>query len=272
MLKKNDKASQDPALPDHPAFEYLPGAFDRGVILLCDHARADLPGDYGDLGLAADQFERHIAYDIGARGVTMRMHELLGVPALLSRYSRLLIDINRGLDDPTLVMKISDGAVVPGNLDVDEAEKENRVERFHRPYHDAIDRLIDLGRAEDRLPCLISIHSFTPFWKGHARPWHASLLWDRDERLVRPFIERLSQESSLVIGDNVPYSGELEGDTLNRHGTGRGIAHALVEIRQDLIATVDGQLEWAERLARITEEILGDESFVPLLQNEAHGL
>ena len=267
MLKQPQTDSNASPIAANEAYEYLPGELDRGVIILCDHARAELPAEYGTLGLGPDQFKRHIAYDIGARQVTSQMSQILGAPALMSNFSRLLIDLNRGLDDPTLVMRLSDGAVVPGNLDVDEAEAERRIERFHRPYHDAIDQLIDLCQQTSQPVALVSIHSFTDSWKGRARPWHASILWDRDDRLVRPFLRGLARDSSLVIGENVPYTGELEGDTLNRHGSVRGIAHALVEIRQDLIGDDQGQRQWAERLAGIIDDIVGDEEFQKLLKS-----
>ena len=120
------------------AFDVVAGAASSRLILLCDHASNHLPPEYGDLGLPAGEFARHIAYDIGAAAVTRGLATRLGGTAVLSRFSRLLIDPNRGMDDPTLIMRISDGAVVPGNAHVDEAERQRRIARFHRPYHDAI--------------------------------------------------------------------------------------------------------------------------------------
>ncbi len=111
---------------------------------------------------------------------------------------------------------------------------------------------------------MISIHSFTDKWKGRARPWHAGILWDRDDRAARPLIEDLQKDASLVVGDNEPYSGRLKGDTMWRHGTMRGIAHAIIEIRQDLIADERGQAEWAERIEKILARMLA----CPLLQPE----
>ena len=129
------------------AYEIVAGRGDTGLILLCDHASNRIPEDYGDLGVPAAQFERHIAYDIGARDLTLGLAARLGAPAVFSRYSRLLIDPNRGMDDPTLIMRISDGAVVPGNREVDEAERARRIARFHAPYHAAIAAEIVAARA-----------------------------------------------------------------------------------------------------------------------------
>ncbi len=226
-----------------------PGALTR-VVLVCDHARNRVPPEIGSLGLPAGEMERHIAYDIGARAVTLGLAARLGAAAVLSTVSRLVIDPNRAEDDPTLVMKLSDGTVVPGNARIDRAEIERRIAAYHRPYHRAIDAALDAAIARGEDPALVSIHSFTPQYRGRApRPWHASLLWDRDDRLVRPLMARLRAEPGLVVGDNEPYTGRLHGDCMWRHGTRRGIPHVLIEIRQDLIGTDEGQALWCGRLA-----------------------
>ncbi len=247
-----------------PAYEVFAGSAALGLVLLCDHASNALPPAYGTLGLDTREFQRHIAYDIGGAGVTSRLSTALSAPAVMTRYSRLLIDCNRGTDDPTLIMKLSDGAVVPGNRLVDTAERTKRIKLYYEPYHRAIDALIDRCLDTGTPPILISIHSFTDKWKGRARPWHAGILWDRDDRAARPLIEDLQKDASLVVGDNEPYSGRLKGDTMWRHGTMRGIAHAIIEIRQDLIADERGQAEWAERIEKILARMLA----CPLLQPE----
>lgn len=231
-------------------------------VLLCDHADNALPEAYGTLGLPPGQLERHIAYDIGAAGVVRRSQSLLdaasrhGAVAVLSRYSRLLVDLNRGADDPTLIMRLSDGAVVPGNHPIDQAEWDRRIALYYTPYHRAIDRVLDDLTASGLIPILVSVHSFTPSWKDFARPWHAGILWDRDDRLPVRLLDALRSDPALVVGDNEPYSGRLEGDCLNQHATRRGLANALVEIRQDLIAADDGQLAWAQRLSTILLDLL----------------
>jgi len=237
-------------------FRLLPGDLQAGLVLICDHASNAFPPGYGTLGLAEDQLERHIGYDIGAGAVTEQLAAALNVPALLTCYSRLLIDPNRGEDDPTLVMRISDGAVVPGNAGIDQGEIELRKRLYYRPYHEAVSQLLDDCIAAGVVPAILSIHSFTPAWKGVPRPWDIGVLWDEDERLAVPLISAFQHDGSLVVGDNEPYTGELEGDTMNKHGTGRGLAHALIEIRQDLIAGQDGVDEWAVRLAEIVPPLL----------------
>lgn len=245
------------------AFIAVPGRLDGGLLLVCDHACNAVPSDYGDLGMAAADFERHIAYDIGAARATHRMAALLKAPALLTTYSRLLIDPNRGASDPTLVMRVSDGAIVPGNARIDEAEIDRRTTRWWQPYRDRIDATLDTMLATGIVPAIVSMHSFTPSMKGVARPWHIGLLWDADDRLAAPLRDALAREPDLqpaavCIGDNEPYDGALPGDTMETHATRRGLPHVLIEIRQDLVDTNAGATGWGERLARLLRPILAE--------------
>jgi predicted N-formylglutamate amidohydrolase len=243
-----------PALTE--TYEILPGRADAGLLLVCDHADNLFPDGYGTLGLAACELKRHIAYDIGAAEVVRGLARALGVPAVLSRYSRLLIDLNRGADDPTLIMRLSDGAVIPGNRHLDEAEREKRARLYYHPYHRAIDATIDRCLDTGTPPALLSIHSFTESWKGSSRPWHAAVLWDKDPRLAKPLLDALHAENDLIVGDNEPYTGQLEGDCMWQHGTMRGLAHAILEIRQDLIREGTGQANWVTRLERLIRTLL----------------
>lgn len=241
---------------DYRPFDLIAGDIGRGLIVICDHATNLLPAAYGTLGLPQHELERHIGYDIGADALTRALARQLGVPAVLSRFSRLLIDPNRGPDDPTLIPRLSDGAVVPGNARIDEAEWARRTAAFYDPYHRAIETAIEAGLAAGVAPAIFSVHSFTPVWRGVPRPWHAGVLWDRDPRFAVPLIEMLRRDPRLIVGDNEPYSGALENDTLYRHGTMRGLAHALIEVRQDLIAEDEGVHDWTMRLVPVIEEIL----------------
>jgi predicted N-formylglutamate amidohydrolase len=237
-------------------YEIVAGQGHVRLVLLCDHASNRIPEGYGDLGLEASQFERHIAYDIGAAPLTRGLASRLNATAVLSGFSRLLIDPNRGMDDPTLIMRLSDGAVVPGNRHVDEAERARRIARFHQPYHQAVSAVVAKVRAQGHVPFLVSIHSFTPVWRGWQRPWHVGILWDRDEDVARAMIRGFLAQGDLVVGDNEPYHGALEGDTLNTHGTSAGLPHALIEVRQDLITAKTGVDEWVERVAKVIEPIM----------------
>lgn len=247
------------AMPNAESHEVIAGDPARGLLLIADHASNALPARYERLGLPDAEFERHIAYDIGIAAVTRGLAAALGVPAVLSSFSRLLIDPNRGLDDPTLIMQISDGAVVPGNARIDAAGRQARIDGFYRPYHAAITAALAAAEAAGRPPVILSLHSFTPFWRGVPRPWHAGFLWDPlspPPRFTRLLMDAIRADKDLVVGENEPYSGGLQGDTLDMHGTGRGIGHALLEIRQDLIASPAGQADWCQRLAAVLPGIL----------------
>ncbi|HLW90313.1 MAG TPA: N-formylglutamate amidohydrolase [Roseiarcus sp.] len=242
--------------------ERINGSPDAGVVILCDHASNALPPAYGDLGLPAGALSRHIAYDIGAAWLARRLAELLGAPAVLSTFSRLLIDPNRGADDPTLVMRYSDGAIVPGNARVEEAEIERRRDLYWRPYRAACAEAVEAMSATGRAPAIISIHSFTPSWRGQPRPWKTGVLWDKDSRLPGPLLAALRSEADLqpaeaLVGDNEPYDGALAGDTIDDIATARGLANALIEVSQDLVSTKAGAEAWADRLARLLKPILG---------------
>ncbi len=238
-------------MTDRP-FELLrPAGTGAPLLFLCDHAANALPPDHGTLGLPADAFATHIASDIGAAEVTRTLAAAFGAPAVLARWSRLLIDLNRGEDDPTLVMKLSDGSIIPGNRHAGAQEIARRIALYHAPYHAAIaGEITRLG-----LPVLLSIHSFTPLWKGFARPWEIGVLWDRDGRLARPLIAECAR-AGFAVGDNEPYDGELENDCLYRHGTMRGLPHVLIEIRQDLIGDAAAARNFAARLKPILDRAL----------------
>lgn len=238
--------------------ETIAGDAASGLLLLCDHASNALPAEYGSLGLPQGELGRHIGYDIGAARVTRALAARFGAPAVMTRYSRLLIDPNRGADDPTLVMRLSDGALVPGNARADAAEIARRIERFHRPYHAAIDAALDRTLAQGIVPLVFSVHSFTPVWRGVQRPWHVTVLWDKDPRVAQPLIAHFRRDPALIVGDNEPYDGCLEGDTLYQHATMRGLPHALIELRQDLVGSEAGALGWAARVGDALVPLLAD--------------
>jgi predicted N-formylglutamate amidohydrolase len=238
------------------AFEVVAGPADAGVLVIADHASNAIPPEYGDLGMPASELARHIAYDIGVAPMARALARRLDCPAVLSRFSRLLIDPNRGDDDPTLVMKLSDGAIVPGNRHVDDAEVARRQARFALPYHAAVAATLDAMTASGVIPAVVSLHSYTPQMKGRARPWHAGVLWDSDPRLPVPLLAALRADPQLIVGDNEPYDGALEGDSLSRHATARGLAHALIEVRQDLIAADADAAAWGEKLGDALEPLL----------------
>ncbi len=231
---------------DHPFTEIAARAV-TPLVLLCDHASNHVPAAYDGLGLPPALFDQHIAYDIGAADVTAALAGLSGAGAVLANFSRLLIDPNRGADDPTLVMKLSDGAIIPGNRYADRAEVEERTARFYTPYHDRIAAALAAVRARGQVPILLSIHSFTPYFQNKGRDWPIALLWDKDDRLARPLLTAL-ETAFAPVGNNQPYDGALKNDCMYRHGTMNGYPHVLIEIRQDLIDTKDKAGAMAEKI------------------------
>jgi len=240
---------------DNPSFGLIKGDYAKNMVIISDHARNTVPPQYNNLGLPDSEFSRHIAYDIGAEALTFQLAKMLNIPAVYSKFSRLLIDPNRGTDDPTLIMKISDGALVPGNIGISKAEKQNRIDNYYQPYHNAVEEMIDTAIVRGHSPKVFSIHSFTPFWKGVARPWHAGILWKGDDRFARPLLDGLAAEKSLIVGENEPYTGGVEGESVDKHARVKGLQAALIEVRQDLICDKSGVDEWAERLAQILSQI-----------------
>jgi predicted N-formylglutamate amidohydrolase len=239
-------------------FEIVEGDRKKGIVLLADHARRDLPEEYASLGLPASEFDRHIAYDIGVETVTRELAAALDAPAVLAGFSRLLIDPNRDEDDPTLIRQLYDGTIVPANYPMSADERERRLDRFYRPYHDAVGAMIaSVAHASGKAPFIFSVHSFTPVMQGFVRPWHVGVLWDSDDRVPRQLMDMLAMDATLTVGDNEPYDGALCGDTMYRHAITQGFAHALIEIRQDLIADKAGAEAWATRLAPIVDAING---------------
>ncbi|HYD65041.1 N-formylglutamate amidohydrolase [Azospirillum sp.] len=246
--------------PDDPPPVSVLNAQGRApVVLVCDHASPAVPRSLDRLGLGEEQFARHIAYDIGAAEVTRLLSARFAAPAVLSGYSRLIIDLNRALEDSTAVPVVSDDVVVPGNRALDAEDTRRRVEAFFTPYHDAVAAVIAGKRAQGQVPALLSIHSFTPEMRGVQRPWHVGVLWDHDPRIPIPLIERLRADGRWVVGDNEPYSGRNTlGGTVETHATPAGLPNVLIEVRQDLIATPEGCAQWAQVLGDALVPILAD--------------
>ncbi|MFP7674343.1 N-formylglutamate amidohydrolase [Marivita sp. S0852] len=216
-------------------------------LITCDHATNTVPPDLGGtLGLPDADMMRHIAFDPGAAGVTRALADALGAPAILSNFSRLVIDPNRSEDDPTLLMRLYDGSVIPGNRAADAAEKERRLNAYYRPYHAALEKLA--ARQDDTV--IVAVHSYTRQLKSRpSRPWHIGVLHAYDARLSDPFIAALEKEPDLVVGRNQPYPGHLPGDAIDRHALHHGRLNTLIELRNDLIETHATQTAWGERLA-----------------------
>jgi predicted N-formylglutamate amidohydrolase len=221
------------------------------LVIVCDHASNSIPQEYGTLGLDATELKRHIAWDPGALPVAERMASALDAVLVQSCVSRLVVDCNRPLDAPDLIPAVSETTQIPGNRNLGADERARRIALAHAPFHDAIDDVVAQRLQAGRQTQVVSVHSFTPTYKGVRRPWHIGIIHDDDRRLARPLIEAL-ETMSVVVGVNEPYSpADRVYYTLERHARSRGLPCAMIELRNDEIENVEQQKEWAGRLAGI---------------------
>jgi len=234
-----------------PAVTIQCGDGQSPFLLVCEHASRALPRRLGDLGLDETECRRHIAWDIGAAGVARHLSRQLDATLVLQNYSRLVIDCNRSLDRPDAIPAISEWTEIPGNRNLHSSEVSARIDEVYRPFQQAVAGELDSRLDNGRPSALVAVHSFTPVFKGTARPWHVGLLYNRDARLGRSLFDVMQQDRGLVIGVNEPYAISDQTDyTIPVHGERRGILHIEFEIRQDLIESEDGQQDWAGRLER----------------------
>mgnify|MGYP001365943825 CR=1 FL=1 len=234
-------------------------------LIICDHASNKIPTKFKELGLRKEILDSHIAFDIGAKEVAIYLSNILQCPLIMADFSRLLIDPNRGIDDPTLIMRISDNNIIEGNRNIynfkKSKKKDERIKKYYDVYHNKISEFINLREKNKKFPSIISIHSFTPIWKNKKRDIDIGILWDNDYRLPKIFFNYLKENhKNLVIGNNQPYSGRLKNDTLYKHATINGLSNILIEIRQDLIAEKKGQKYFANLIS------------LPLLSNKDNSI
>ena len=221
-------------------------------VLVADHAGNLMPRALGRLGLAEAECQRHIAWDIGIAGLGRLLADALGATLIQQNYSRLVIDCNRPLDAATSIPDISELTPIPGNAGLNEGDRAARANEIFWPYHQRIEAELERRRQTGRPAALISLHSFTPVFKGATRPWHAGVLYNRDPRFAHRLMALLNAEKNLFVGDNAPYLVSDASDyTIPVHAERRGLHHVLIEIRQDLIADENGQRNWTARLARL---------------------
>ncbi len=241
---------------DEPSPAMLARADAGSDFVICvDHAGRRIPRQLGDLGLAPEDLRRHIAWDIGAWAVALKLAETLDATLIGQAYSRLVIDCNRDPRAPSAIPEISETTLIPGNQNLGPSAILARRRDVFEVYHSRLAALLDERAALGRRTVLIALHSMTDVYMGVRRPMQCAVLYNRDARLARPLIEVLRREVGLTVGENDPYDLNDETDyTIPRHGEGRGLAHVEFEMRQDLIRDEPGQGEWADRLARAFRE------------------
>lgn len=251
-------------LSEHSSNEYLEGDPSSGFMLVCEHASNYIPPAYEALGLPENLLLSHIAWDPGAAMVTRRMRETLGAPALLGGASRLLYDCNRPVDAADAIPERSEVFDIPGNQNLSDSERQGRIEKFYRPFHRALHSALD---QHDKPSALVTIHSFTPTYRGKNRDVEIGILHDEDSRLADAMLQSASNHTKLLVLENEPY-GPLDGvmHTLKEHGITRGIHNVMIEVRNDLLKSEEQCIEIADLLAEMLKEAMATCNEVPLAQ------
>lgn len=223
-------------------------------LIVCDHASNHMPAEFGGLGLGAADLDRHIAWDPGALGVARRMSANLDAPLVRSNASRLLIDCNRPLDAPDLIATLSETTTIPGNAALGAAERQERIDRFYTPFHDAIEEAVKPRLFRGIRPGFIAVHSFNPVYRGVSRPWEIGLIHDEDSAWALGMAARIRAQSGFTVGLNQPYSpADRVYFTLERHARSRGLPAVMIEVRNDEIASEEQQAFWGDLLSGAAE-------------------
>lgn len=245
--------------PDEPpAFDIINPDGDACLILTCEHAGDIVPRRLQLLGMSPEDYKCHYAVDIGVRDATRFLSELLNAPAILGNYSRLVVDLNRGVDHPTTFAPTGEGKPVPGNIDMSADDKAQRLRTLYEPYHEALSGMLDRAIGAGITPVVVSVHSFTPKFFNFVRPWEIAFLHADDNRLSMALIAYF-RRLGYMVGDNEPYDHRIaRGGAVNRHAGTRRLPHTMVEYRNDLISNEKDAYFWAKLLADGLQEALAE--------------
>lgn len=233
------------------------------VVIVVDHASNAIPDAWGDLGLDEAARSAHIAWDPGALGVAREMSRLLDAPLVRATVSRLVLDLNRPIGSTTLIPEVSETTEIPGNVGLGEDDRKHRIAAVYEPYHDALAGLIDrhVARCAARSGAPVAVcavHTFTPVYRGVARPLQVGILFDRDTRLGAGMLAHLKRQPGIKAEANQPYSPADEVYwTLDRHAVSRGLMNVMIEIRNDEVRTEERQSWWAGTLVEALRSTLG---------------
>lgn len=244
-------------MTEFPVFETFDGG-NAPVFVFVDHASNTIPAAYDDLGLSRDVLATHIGWDIGAGALGLAFARRLQAKAMFCRFSRLLIDPNRSLDKADLIPNQADRIPIPGNQALSPADRHQRIETYHQPYHERLEMALDQICREHSDPLILSVHSFTPRLIGDAqvRPWHMGLLWREDEASARQFMAEMAATTDYVVGDNQPYDARVFNYSVDRHVGPRGLRHITLEVRQDLVSNEGDVDRVAGKLAPALKTLL----------------
>ena len=204
----------------------------KRILIIADHASNYIPESLDNLGLNKNLFNTHIAYDLGVKELCINLSKLLKSKYITGAHSRLIIDLNRDVSDPTLIPEIVDGKIIVNNVNLSENERRKRISEIYNKYHDNIRSTIK----RDHITILISLHSFNPIFKKKKRNIHFGILSNQDRRLSNYIITEMKRRK-LKVGDNEPYVGNLIGDTMYKHGLKNNLHHTLIEVRNDLLSS-----------------------------------
>lgn len=258
MADKQDSNCVSPAA-DAQAASVINEQGSSPYLLICEHATNYIPEKFARLGLTEAELAAHIAWDPGASEVAHRMSAALDATLIEACLSRLLIDCNRPLSAPDLIPEVSELTLIPGNQGLSIEARQERIQLSHQPFHAKVEQVIEARRLRGQESRLITIHSFTPVYKGVERPWEIGIIHDADDRLGAKMISGLRKDaarSGFQVGVNEPYSpDDRVYYTVECHAVKRGDLCAMVEIRNNEIADAQGQSRWAERLTAILQEI-----------------
>ncbi|MEN7342797.1 MAG: N-formylglutamate amidohydrolase [Pseudomonadota bacterium] len=257
---------------DDPAPARLYGNVESSnVLLVCEHASKRLPRALDD-AYPLHLMETHFGSDIGAGALLQRLSELLDVPAIAANYSRIVIDCNRRLSDPTLILSHAEDEVVGANDALADEDVGARIEAIYAPFHATVEAALDAIRARGQLPVYIALHSFTPLFAGEQRPWDIGIMWDQDGRVAQPLMAALAAAGDITVGDNLPYSGrEVQDFSVDFHAERKGYPCVAIEVRQDHLSTPEGIEHWSQRLAKALAPITRDRALqTPFASSSIH--
>jgi predicted N-formylglutamate amidohydrolase len=226
------------------------------IILICEHAGQIIPEYLGSLGLDDETMSTHIGWDIGAADLSRALSKQLDATLILQRYSRLVYDCNRDFDAFDAIVGESDHVAIPHNSDLSLEQRRRRFEVVYQPFQDAIAGLVDHRLQANEKPAyrpvIVTIHSFTPLYKGQRRTLDLGILYDADTRLADVFAELSEDDTAYSSARNQPYSPK-DGcmHTIITHGIKHGLLNLMLEVRNDLINDTKGQEQWAGRIAAL---------------------
>jgi predicted N-formylglutamate amidohydrolase len=226
------------------------------IVFTCEHATNFIPERYSVNERDSEILSMHWGYDIGVWDVVHTLVERMSGIGVLANFSRLLCDPNRDLNAPTLILKEVEGHALSFNLNIDEKEKQNRIETLYEPYHEAVEETLKKRMAKGPPPFLLAVHSFTPDYKDSDRSMDIGVLYDRHEEPAQTLIAELEKQG-FVVGDNAPYSGK-DGMmfSVDQHSEKWELSSLEIEIRQDHIDTVEKAQAIGLRLADALEMML----------------